>query len=145
MKSSYEKITLGLCATSVIVLLFLLFDYNHTMEDQLLAMEKIELLTAAKSLFDVCSLAICAMLWFWANFLVFKTKQFFWLWLPFVCVCFCTYYSSKMGNTIFVFQKQNNMWNGSFSIGYIAGVFGILFVGIILWVGYFVLKKVIKI
>ena len=144
MKNSYEKITLILCAISVIVLLFLLFDYNQTIHYKLEAIEKKALLTAAKSFFDVCSLAICSLLWLWVNFIVFKTKQLFWLWLPFVFVCFCMYYSSKMGNTIFIFQKQNNMWNGSFSIGYIAGIVGILFVGIILWIDYLILKKNIE-
>lgn len=144
MKNSYGKITFALCVISIIVLLFSLYDYNQTMEYKLVANEKIELLTAAKSFFDECSFIICGLLWFLVNFIVFKTKKFIWLWLPFIFICICMYYSSKMGNTIFIFQKQNNMWNGSFSVGYIAGIFGVLFVGIILWIDYIILKKVVK-
>lgn len=144
MKNSYQKTTIVFCVISLLVQVYLLVNYNQTMACKLVAKEKIALLTDAKYLFDTVSLSICALLWIWANFMVIKTRQFFWLWMPFVLVCFSIYHSCKMNNFNFVFLKQNNMWNGGFSISYVVGAFGILCAGIILLLDYLVLKKVVK-
>ena len=144
MKSSYLKITLGLCVTSIVVLLIILLNYYQTTAFKLVASEKNILLIEAETLFDMASLSICVLLWIWVNFMVIKTKQFFWLWMPFVFSGFCIYFSCLMGNDIFIFQKQNNMWNGGFSILYIAGVFMMILVATVLFVNYLILKKVIK-
>lgn len=144
MKSSYLKITLGLSVTSILMLLIILFNYYQTTAFKLIANEKIILLIDAESLFDMASLLICVLLWIWVNFMVIKTKQFLWLWMPFVFSGFCIYFSCILGNDIFIFQKQNNMWNGGFSIIYIAGVFMMLSVAMVLFVNYLILKKVVK-
>lgn len=144
MKSNYLKITFGLCVTCIIILLIILFNYYQTTLFKLVAKDKIILLTNVKSEFDTVSLSICVLLWIWVNFMVIKIKQFFWLWIPFVFSGFCIYFSCILGNDIFIFQKQNNMWNGGFSILYIAGVFMMLLVAMVLFVNYLILKKVVK-
>lgn len=141
---NYEKITAFLIFIASLLLFLLLNEFNSLADYKLIANEKVNLLENTASNFEVISLIICALLWVWSNFVIIKTKQYFWLFLPFVFMCFCVVCSCKMSNEIFSFKKQNGLWNGSFSVTYIAGIFGILLTGIALLINYLTLKKVIS-
>ncbi len=140
----YKKITIALTLLGVAALTFLAYKYYDVSEYKLIANEKINYLTAAADNFCLYGFIICAIIWAWVNIVAIKTKQLFWLLLPFLFVCFVAYKISYHAEDIFIFNKENGMWKGGFSVSYFAAIGIIIIAVVILLVNYLVLKTVIK-
>jgi hypothetical protein len=140
----YKKITIAFTLLCVAALTFLAYKYYQVQDYKLIANEKINYLTQAANNFCTYGFIICVVSWVWVNIAVVKTKQLFWLWVPFLFVCFVAYKMSYHAEDIFIFNKENGMWKGGFSISYLVGIVMVLITAVVLVINYFVLKSVIK-
>ena len=140
----YKKITIALTLICVATLTFLAYKYYQVQDYKLIANEKVNYLNAAANNFYTYGFIVCVVSWVWVNIAAVKTKQLFWLWIPFLFVCFVAYKMSYHAEDIFIFNKQNGMWKGGFSISYLVSIVMVLIAAFVLIVNYFVVKSVIK-
>ncbi|MBP6431081.1 MAG: hypothetical protein KA319_04885 [Ferruginibacter sp.] len=140
----YKKITIVLTLLFTAALVFLAYKYYQAQDYKLIANEKINYLNQAADNFYTYGLIICIASWLWVNIAAFKTKQLFWLWIPFLFVCFVAYKMSYHAEDIFIFNKQNGMWKGGFSISYLVSIVLVLISIVVLCINFFILKNVTK-
>ncbi len=140
----YKKITITLTLLSVAALIFLANNYYTVQDYKLIANEKINYLNKAADSFYTYGFIICALSWVWVNIVALKTKQLFWLWIPFLFTCFVAYKMSYHAEDIFIFNKQNGMWKGGFSVSYFVGIVMVVLAAVVLLLNFFILKMINK-
>jgi hypothetical protein len=140
----YKKITITLAFLSVVVLFYFAYQYYLVQDYKLIANEKINYLNKAAYKFCTYGFIVCATNWLWVNVVAIKIKQFVWLWLPFSFTAFVAWLISYHAEDIFMFNKENGLWKGGFSVSYFAGGIIILIAAVVLLLNYFVLKMIIK-
>jgi len=96
---------------------------------------------AAANQFWLVGMIICFTSWLWVAIVAIKTKQLFWLWIPFIFTVFVALRNSYHDEQLFHFKKANGLWNGGFSLSYFFGIGIILIAGLIILINYFGLKK----
>lgn len=83
---------------------------------------------------------ICIISWLIMNVVAWKTKQVFWVWIPFLLVLIIYYLMAYFDDVIFVFNKQNDFWKGGFSVSYFLSICIVLVGLIVTEINYFVIK-----
>lgn len=108
------------------------------------AVQKIQLFNQAADNFASAGFVICLASWLWVNVLAVKTRQALWVWLPFLYTVFVSWQTSYQEESIFIFNKQNGMWKGGFSLSFFFGVAIIFFSLIVLVINYLILTSLQK-
>ncbi len=127
-----------------ILLIVLLLMANHFLALQYFKFEpqqKSLVIGNAADYFTTVGFTICIFSWLWANVLVVKTKQLFWLSIPFLFTVFVSLVMGWQAEEIFIFNKQNGMWKGGFSLSYFFSLTIIFFITIVLVTNYFILRN----
>jgi hypothetical protein len=140
----YKKTTIVLSLLLTAILFYFAYQYYLVQDYKLIAAKKINYLNKAAYKFCTYGFIICATSWVWANIAAVKTKQFFGLWIPFLFTAFVAWLMSYHAEDIFIFNKENGMWKGGFSVSYFAGVIIIVIAAIVLLFNYIILKMISK-
>ena len=140
----YQKINITVNLLFVVVLIYLAINYAQTPDYNLPALQKVKLLNKAADDFMNVGFIICIVSWVWSNVIVVNTKQLFWLCIPFIFTVFVSWIMSWQDEDIFIFNKQNGMWKGGFSLSYFFGTAIIIFAAVLLVINYLILKSKIK-
>jgi hypothetical protein len=94
--------------------------------------------------FSIVGFALCFLVLIWVEVVIIKTKQLFWLWIPFLFVVLVAVTLSYHQEHLFHFKKENGLWEGGFSLSYFVCA-GIIFIaGSIILLNYFVCKNILK-
>jgi hypothetical protein len=110
-------------------------NYNIT------AVEQVKLLNEAADNFLNIGFIVCVCSWVWSNILSVKSRQLFWIVIPFLYTVAISWEMTWQSEYIFIFNKQNGMWKGGFSLSYFLGAAIIFFTLIVLLVNYLILKS----
>ena len=140
----YHKINIAINLLFVVVLSYLALNYAQIHDHNLTALQKVKFLNKAADDFINVGFIICILSWIWTNVFVVKTKQLFWLCIPFLFTVFVSWIMSWQDEDIFIFNKQNGLWKGGFSLSYFFGTAIIIFAAVLLVINYFFLKSKIK-
>ncbi len=140
----YKKITVIIYLLLAGLLVYLHYSYFQYQSLTASTNTKIILMNKATDNFSNIGFIICIISLLLANITAFKTKQLFWLLMPFVCSILVAWAVSCQAEDIFIFNKNNGRWKGGFSLSYFLGIAITLFAVLILMLNYFILKKVIK-
>lgn len=137
----YKKINIVINFLFIVILLFLAYKYNQIYDYNFTAKEKVRLLNNATDNFSDFGFVICIISLIWTNVLVIKTKQLFWFVMPFLFSVIVSVGMSWQLESIFIFKKQNELWEGSFSLSGLFAIVLILFALIVLGINYFILRR----
>ena len=140
----YHKINIVINLLFVAILSYLAINYVQIQDYNLTALQKVKLLNKAADDFINVGFIICIVSWIWANVFVVKTKQLFSLCIPFLFTVFVSWIMSWQDDDIFIFNKQNGLWKGGFSLSYFFGTAIIIFAAVLLVINYLILKSKIK-
>lgn len=140
----YHKINIAINLLFVVVLSYLAINYAQIHDYNLPALQKVKLLNKSADNFSNVGFIICIVSWIWTNVFVIKTKQLFWLCISFLFTVFVSWIMSWQDEDIFIFNKQNGLWKGGFSLSYFFGTAIIIFAAVLLVINYFILKSKIK-
>lgn len=136
----YKKAAIFVFSIFVILLTVLLYQFINIQYRTIEAVQKVKLLNIAADNFIITGYSISIITWIMANTIVIKSKQFFWIWIPFLFLIIVSFIMVYFDECIFALNKQNGLWKGGFSLSYIASgiiiVVGLIFIEI----NYFVLK-----
>ncbi len=126
------------------VLFYLAYKYMAIITYSIIPIDKVKLLNQATDNFTNIGFIICLISWVFTNVVIIKTKQLFWIFIPFLFTVFVCFVMSWQAEDIFIFNKQNGMWKGGFSLNYFLGAIIIFFAAVILMFNFFILKSKIK-
>lgn len=129
---------------TAVILAFFAYKYFQVQDYKLVAVEKTVLLKNAADNFYKYSIFACFASWIWSNIAVIKTKQKIWLCFPFLFTAFAALLMRYMEEDIFLFNKENGMWKGGFSISSFASIFIIIIAAIVFGINYLILKKKLR-
>ncbi len=140
----YKKIAVIVSFLLAVVLVYLRYRYFQAQKSTAFAAEKVILLNDASDNFSNYGFIICILSLVLVNITSLKTKQLFWLLLPFLFTVFVAYAMSYQAENIFIFTKDNGMWEGGFSLSSLLSIIIIAVATILLTINYFVLKNIIS-
>ncbi|HPH88706.1 MAG TPA: hypothetical protein PKV76_09535 [Chitinophagales bacterium] len=116
-------------------LLFILFagvlfyfsnEYDNSYTIKLIAAERISYIQQAADNFSNCGMIFCLISWILTNFIILKSSDKRWLLLPILLVSIVSILVSNHTEEIFIFKKQEGLWDGSFSLSFLIAVFSII-------------------
>jgi hypothetical protein len=116
-------------------LLFILFagvlfyfsnEYDNSYTIKLIAAERISYIQQAADNFSNCGMIFCFTSWILTNFIILKSSDKRWLLLPVLLVSIISILVSSHTEEIFIFKKQEGLWDGSFSLSFLIAVFSII-------------------
>lgn len=136
----YKKINIALNILFMAVIMLPAYNYFLVQNNDINLTLKINLLGKAADNFFEIGIPICIVSLIWANVMVVKTKQLFWLLLPLLYSIFVGWLIGYHEEDIFIFTKDNGMWNGGFSLSYLLSIIIIFFAVLEITINYFVLK-----
>ncbi len=140
----FIKITIGVIALAALLLVYFGYQFILVEDYKLVATEKYILLQNADNSFTNAALFITLAIWFWVNVVIIKTKQLFWLIIPYLFTIFSIVISAYFSDKLFIFKKQNIGFDGSFSIGYIAAILFIVFISFVAVINYVISKRLLQ-
>ena len=140
----YKKITIIISFLLAAVLGYLQYRYFQAQSSTAFGAEKVSLLNTAADNFSNVGFIICISTWVLVNITSVKTKQLFWLCIPFLFTVFVSWIMSWQDEDIFIFNKQNGLWKGGFSLSYFFGTAIIIFAAVLLVINYSILKSKMK-
>lgn len=141
----YPKTTIAITIIFGAVLFFLANKYNAVSEYKFAyPKDFLPYYEQASNQFSIVGAIICFAIWIWVDVVIVKTKQLFWLIIPFLFIVFVALTSSNQSEKLFHFKKDNGLWNGSFSMSGIFSYFLIFLSAIVLAINYFGLKMYFK-
>ncbi len=141
----YKKATIALSVIFAIILFYFANKFFEAQAYKIVASQKIDYLTSAANNFRIVGIVICCTIWIWINFVVIKTKQLNWLWIPFLFITIVALLVGYQSENIFISTKENGMWEGGFSLSYFVSILIIIFGAFITGIDYIILKKVCKV
>ena len=133
----YQKIAIIISLLLATILVYLANNYAIMQEIKSIPIDKIRHLTDAADNFYRYGFMVCGTIWILTNFMILKTKQMYWLWIPFVFTTIVALTISYQTEDIFLFNKENGLWKGGFSLSYVFSIIVILGASILLIVNYF--------
>ena len=138
----YKKITLAITLLFAAILIYLANRFDNVADLKLAyANEILPYYEDAANKFWKVGIMLFFAIWLWANVISIKTKQLFWLWIPFLLMIAVAITDSYHDEAMFHFKKANDLWNGSFSLSYFFGAGEILITGFVILINYFALKR----
>jgi len=141
----YKKITLIITLLFITILFYLANNFSAVNDYKLAnAKDFVPYYEAATNQFWLAGIIICFVSWVWVDVVIIKTRQLFWLWLPFLFIVFVAIVNSKHEEQLFHFNKVNGLWMGGFSLSYFIGFGIIIMAGFILLLNYFGFKKYLQ-
>jgi len=141
----YRKISIIIILLFAAILFFAANKYNAVNDLKFAsAKDVVPYYEAAANQFLLVGTVICFASWVWVNVVAIKTKQLFWLWIPFLFTIVVAIANSYQEEQLFHFKKANGLWKGGFSLSYFFGIGTILIAGSILLINYWGLKKICK-
>lgn len=128
----------------MMMLYYLTYNFSQLRDCNLSALQKAKLLNNSADNFINTGFIICVISWVWANVLAIQTKCSFWVFMPFLFTVIVACLMSWQAETIFIFNKQNGLWKGGFSLSYFLGIVIIFTAAAILGINYLILKRFLK-
>ena len=111
----YRKISIIIILLFAAILFFAANKYNEVNDLKFAnAKDVVPYYEAAANQFLLVGTVICFASWVWVNFVAIKTKQLFWLWIPFLFTIVVAITNSYQEEQLFHFKKANGLWNGDF-------------------------------
>lgn len=141
----YKKFTIALLLLFAVILFYFANKFFQVKEYKLIASEKLDYLVNASDNFCKVGIIICFAMLIWVNFIVIKTTKFYWFWLPILFVITVAILIGYLAENIFIFTKQNGLWQGGFSVSYFVSIIIIIASAIFIGLDYIVLKKITKV
>jgi hypothetical protein len=126
----YKKTYLFLNFLCFVVLCYLLYEFLQVQNFIIPATEKVQSLNDKADDFINTGFAICLFSWITSNIMAVKSKHLFWLLMPFLFTALVSWIISWQAETIFIFNKQNGLWKGGFSLSYFFGIAIVIFLGL---------------
>ncbi len=121
-KTVHKKINFLCNLLLLIILFYLAYKFAEVKGYNITAVEKAKLLNVAADNFVNFGFIICIVSCIWVNVLILKTKQLLWLCFPFLFTLFVSLVMTWQSEYIFIYDKQNGMWKGDFSLSYFLGI-----------------------
>ncbi len=141
----YKKLTIIIAVVFTALLFYVANRFNAVNNLKLAnAKDFVPYCEAAANQFWLVGIVICFASWVWVNFVTIKTKQLFWLWIPFLFTIVVAIANSYQEEQLFHFKKANGLWKGGFSLSYFFGIGVIFFAGFIILIDYLGLKRYFK-
>lgn len=128
----------------MMILFYLTYNFSQLRDCNLSALQKAKLLNNSADNFINTGFIICVVSWVWANVLAIQTKRTFWVFMPFLFTVIVACLMSWQAETIFIFNKQNGLWKGGFSLSYFLGIVIIFTAAAILGINYLIIKRFLK-
>lgn len=128
----------------MMMLYYLTYNFSQLRDCNLSALQKAKLLNNSADNFINTGFIICVVSWVWANVLAIQTKCSFWVFMPFLFTVIVACLMSWQAETIFIFNKQNGLWKGGFSLSYFLGIVIIFTAAAILGINYLIIKRFLK-
>lgn len=141
----FKKITIIITLLFAGILFYLANKFN-TVNDLKFANAKdfVPYYEAATNQFWLLGVVICFASLVWVDMVAIKTKQLFWLWIPFLFTVVVAITNSYQEEQLFHFKKANGLWNGGFSLSYFFGLGQIFIAGFVILINYKGFKKYFK-
>ena len=136
-----KKINLLVNLLFLLILFYLAYQFIQLQNLNLKVLEKSNLLNKAADDFINIGFYISILIWILSNINVVKTKQKWWLLAPLLFTIFVSLVMSWQAECIFIFNKQNGLWKGGFSLSYFFGLAIIFFAVIIFTINYYIVKS----
>jgi predicted membrane protein len=108
------------------VLFYFYNEYENSYTIKLIAAERISYIQQAADNFSNCGIFFCLISWILTNFIILQSSDKRWLLLPVLLVCIVSILVSSHAEEIFIFKKQEGLWDGSFSLSFLIAVFSII-------------------
>ena len=141
----YKKITLIIIILFTSSLLYLANKYNAVNENKFTyPKDFLPHYEQALNQFSIVGTIICFACWIWVDIVVIKTKQLFWLFIPFLFTVFVALTYSNQSEKLFHFKKASGLWNGSFSMSGFFSYLIIIGAAFVLLLNYFGFKLYFK-
>ena len=141
----YQKITIILTILFTAVLFYLANKYNAVGEYKFaFAKDFVPYYELAINQFSVVGSIFCFAIWIWVDVVIIKTKQFFWLIIPFLFIVIVALTYGNQSEKLFHFKKTNGLWDGSFSLSGIISYLIIIVAAFVMAVNYFGFKIYFK-
>ncbi len=141
----FTKITLGYIILFVMGIIYYQYQFNAvfnlTLPNPKAYVKQYESSSANMFVMGYGASIIC---WLWVNYVVYKTKHFYWLLLPLAFATVVTYFQIMQSETITTYTKKFIKNDGSFSVGFIFGILFILFLCFTTLINYAVLRAIIN-
>ena len=139
----YKKINILTHTIFLGVIFYLAYKFMLAQAATVQAVDKVKLLNNAADNFIRFGFYLCLISLVLVNILAFKTKRLFWLVVPLLFTAFVSWVMSWQADTIFIFTKQNGLWDGGFSLSEFVAFVIVFFAVIILVINYFILKAIV--
>ena len=139
----YKKINILTHTIFLGVIFYLAYKFMLAQAATVQAVDKVKLLNNAADNFIRFGFYLCLISLVLVNILAFKTKRLFWLIVPLLFTAFVSWVMSWQADTIFIFTKQNGLWDGGFSLSEFVAFVIVFFAVIILVINYFILKAIV--
>ncbi len=138
----YKRITIISILVFTFILLYFADKYNAVNDLKFAAAKDyVTFYESTADQFWQIGMIICFISWVWVDVVIIKTKQLFWLWLPFLFIVIVAFTNSYQEEQLFHFKKANGLWKGGFSLSYFFSIAIILIAGFVLLINYFGFKK----
>ena len=141
----YQKLTIILTLLFSAILFYLANKYNAVGEYKFFnAKDFVPYYEKTSNQFSIVGTIICFLSWIWAEVVIVKTKQFFWLTIPFLFIVIVALTYVNQSEKLFHFKKTNGLWDGSFSLSGIFSYLIIIVAAFVIAVNYFGFKMYFK-
>ena len=141
----YRNITVVVFSISAVILVYLANKYTAVSEFKLAAAEdRAACYEVAIDKFWYVGIVISFINMVWVEILIIKTKELYWLWVPFLMITAVVLTNTYHEEQLFHFKKANALWEGGFSLSYFFCIVIILIAAFFLSVNYFAFRKYFK-
>lgn len=138
----YRNITVVVFSISAVILFYLANKYSAVSEFKLAAAEdRAACYEAAIDKFWYVGIVISFINMVWVEIVVIKTRQLYWLWVPFLMITAVVVANTYQEEQLFHFKKANGLWKGGFSLSYFFCIAIILIAAFVLLANYFAFRK----